>query len=62
MPKDPKTKPRGFAAMDPERRRAISRLGGVRAHELGVAHKYDAKSGAEAGRKGGLARTARAET
>jgi len=50
-----KTKPRGFAAMDPERRRALARLGGVRAHELGVAHEFTPAEAAEAGKKGGRA-------
>lgn len=46
-------KPRGFAAMSPEVRREIARLGGKRAHELGVAHEYTPAEAREAGRKGG---------
>lgn len=49
-------KPRGFAAMTPERRIAISRQGGVSAHRKGTAHEWDKATAQEAGRKGGLAR------
>lgn len=56
---EPKKKPRGFAAMSPERRRAIARKGGFRASELGKAHRWSsdeakaarAKSGAAVGSK-----------
>lgn len=41
-------KPRGFAALSPERRAEISSLGGKRAHEKGTAHKFDSESGREA--------------
>ena len=47
-------KPRGFAALTPERRKEISRLGGVSAHVKGSAHEWDSLAAREAGRKGGL--------
>lgn len=49
-------KARGFAAMEPERRRDISRKGGIAAHNKGTAHQWDPTTAREAGRKGGLAR------
>jgi len=45
-------KKRGLAAMDPERRKAIARMGGKAAHSLGVAHQFtsdEARSAAEIG-------------
>ncbi len=48
-------KPRGFAAISPERRREISSRGGKAAHALGVAHSFDSAEGQAAGRKGGSA-------
>jgi general stress protein YciG len=51
--------PRGFAAMSPERVRAISRLGGKAAHEKGVAHQFTPEEARVAGRKGGLAAQSR---
>ena len=48
-------KPRGFAALTPERRREISHKGGVSAHVKGSAHEWDSGAAREAGRKGGLA-------
>ena len=53
-PPEPK-KRRGFAAMDPDRVRAIARKGGVAAHERGTAHRFTKTEAREAGRKGGLA-------
>lgn len=44
---------RGFASMDPERRRAICSLGGKTAHALGRAHEFTSEEAREAGRKGG---------
>lgn len=44
---------RGFAAMDAEKRSAIARKGGTRAHALGVAHRWTSEEAREAGRKGG---------
>lgn len=46
---------RGFAALDPSRRRAISSEGGRAAHATGKAHEWDANAAREAGRKGGRA-------
>jgi len=52
MMKDaPPRKPRGFAAMSPEKRAEISSLGGKRAHEKGTAHKFDAESAREAAKR-----------
>lgn len=48
-------RPRGFAAMSPEKRAAISALGGKRAHELGVAHRYTSEEAVTAGKAGGTA-------
>lgn len=52
-------KPRGFAAMDPEKRREIARKGGKAAHEKGTAHEFTPEEAAEAGSKGGKATQAR---
>lgn len=46
---------RGFAAMSPERQRAIASLGGRTAHELGVAHEWSKTEASQAGKKGGQA-------
>ena len=46
---------RGFACMDPERRRQIASLGGKASHEKGTGHEWDRERAREAGRKGGLA-------
>jgi general stress protein YciG len=46
---------RGFAALSPERRRELARLGGQRAQALGTAHRFTPEEAAEAGRKGGHA-------
>ena len=48
-------KKRGFAAMSPEKRAAISALGGKKAHELGVAHRYTSEEATLAGKTGGTA-------
>lgn len=48
-------KPRGFAAMAPERRAEISRKGGKAAHEKGTAHEFSIDEAKVAGRKGGIA-------
>lgn len=50
---DEKPKPRGFAAMDPEKRKAICAKAGRLAHERGKAHQFSAEEAAAAGRKGG---------
>lgn len=44
---------RGFAAMSPERQRAIASQGGKAAHEQGAAHQWSKEEAADAGRKGG---------
>jgi general stress protein YciG len=46
---------RGFASMDPELVREISRRGGIAAHEQGTAHEFTKQEARAAGRKGGLA-------
>ena len=48
-------KPRGFAALTPDQRRALGSKGGRTAHERGTAHKWTAEEAREAGRKGGSA-------
>lgn len=47
------SKPRGFAAMTPEVRRAIASKDGKAAHKLGFAHTFSREEAREAGRKGG---------
>lgn len=44
---------RGFAAMDPERVRAISAAGGRAAHAAGTAHRWTSEAARAAGQKGG---------
>jgi general stress protein YciG len=53
--KTPQKKPRGFAAMDPEKQREIARKGGRIAHLRGHAHEFTPEEAREAGRKGGQA-------
>ena len=48
-------RPRGFAAMSPEKQKELSRRGGEAAHRKGVAHRFTAADAREAGRKGGRA-------
>lgn len=48
-------KPRGFAAMDPEKQREIASKGGKIAHLRGNAHEFTPEEAREAGRKGGRA-------
>lgn len=50
-----KTSHRGFAAMDPEKQRAIASKGGQAAHAKGTAHQFDSEEARAAGRKGGMA-------
>ena len=50
---------RGFASMDPERRRQLAQRGGRRAHELGKAHVFAGEEAKSAGAKGGAALRAR---
>ncbi len=49
------TSKRGFASMDPEKRRMISRKGGQAAHAKGAAHEFTPEEARVAGRKGGQA-------
>ena len=56
MPDDTRSK-RGFAAVDPELRRALARKGGQSAHAQGKAHRFTSDEAAAAGRKGALARS-----
>ncbi len=51
----PRHSKRGFASMDPEQQRAISREGGRAAHKQGVAHKFTSEEARAAGKKGGEA-------
>lgn len=44
---------RGFALMDPERRRELAREGGRAAHRGGRAHRFTTEEAKIAGRKGG---------
>lgn len=53
---EPRRRLRGFAAMDAERRRRISSVGGKAAHAKGTGHEFTSEEAREAGRKGGLAR------
>jgi uncharacterized protein len=55
---EPRGRPRGFAAMDPEKRRRISSVGGKAAHEKGTGHEFTPDEAREAGRKGGRASAA----
>lgn len=47
------TSRRGFAAMDPEKRRATASKGGRAAHLKGTAHQFASEEARAAGRKGG---------
>lgn len=58
---DPQPRPksrRGFAALSPERRRAIARKGGLAAHARGTAHEFTAEEARLAGRQGVATRRA----
>jgi uncharacterized protein len=50
---------RGFAAMTPEERVRISRLGGTAAHAKGSAHQFTPEEARVAGSKGGRASQSR---
>jgi len=52
----PNRQHRGFAAMDPDRVREISVLGGRAARDQGNAHRYTRSEARAAGSKGGLAK------
>ncbi len=47
-------KKRGFATMNPEKRRAIAQQGGRAAHRKGVAHEFSREEAQKAGERGGL--------
>lgn len=47
------TSRRGFASMDPEKKRMIASKGGRAAHEKGTAHEFSPDEARAAGRKGG---------
>jgi general stress protein YciG len=49
----------GFAALTPERRQTLARLGGQMAHRKGVAYEWTSESARAAGRKGGAVRAER---
>jgi general stress protein YciG len=53
VPKPKPHGPRGFAAMSPEKRAAISSKGGTSAHAKGAAHEFTRDEASRAGRKGG---------
>ena len=55
---EPPRRLRGFAAMDPEKRRRVSSVGGRAAHEKGTGHEFTSDEAREAGRKGGHAAAA----
>ncbi len=44
---------RGFAAMNPEKQRAIARKGGQAAHSKGTAHEFTSEEARRAGHVGG---------
>lgn len=50
-----RTRPRGFAALAPERVREIARAGGKKAHAVGTAHEFTKVEAQAAGRIGGKA-------
>jgi general stress protein YciG len=52
-------RPRGFAAISPERVREIARKGGTAAHLAGTAHEFTPEEARLAGSKGGLASAAK---
>jgi general stress protein YciG len=52
---------RGFAALDPEKRRELASKGGKAAHALGRAHEYTSEEAREAGKKGGAVTSAKAK-
>jgi len=46
-------KPRGFACLTPEQRRAVASKGGQTSHRNGTAHKFTREQASAAGKKGG---------
>ncbi len=55
QPETPPRKPRGFAAMDRDKVRAIASKGGKAAHVAGTAHQFSSDEARKAGEKGGNA-------
>jgi hypothetical protein len=59
---DPAMKPRGLAALSPERRREISAKGDRTAHAQGKAHRFTSQEAKQAGKRGaGIPRRKRKE-
>lgn len=52
---DEEKKKRGFAAMSPEKQRAIASKGGIASHVKGRGHEWTREQASMAGKKGGLA-------
>lgn len=46
------TKPRGFAALTPQRRAEIAQSGGLAAHSQGKAHTWNSEAAKQASAKG----------
>jgi general stress protein YciG len=55
----PFRRPRGLAAMSPERRREIASKGGRTSQARGTAHQWTAEEASAAGKKGSARRKAR---
>lgn len=53
-------KPQGFATMTTEQQRKLASMGGKAAHAKGTGRQWTPEAAREAGRKGGLARAAKA--
>lgn len=53
MPDEETSKPRGLAAMDPERRREIASKGGKATQAKGTGNRFTSESAKAAGAKGG---------
>ncbi|NYE23701.1 KGG domain-containing protein [Pigmentiphaga litoralis] len=52
-------RPRGFAAMDPDKQKALASAGGRAAHRHGRAHQFTEDEARQAGAKGRAARQAK---
>ena len=52
-------KPRGFAALSPERRKEVAHMGAVAAHQAGTAYRWDSEAARVAGARGGRAKRRR---
>ena len=64
IPEATKKRPRGFAAMSPEKQKAIASKGGKAAHAKGRGHEWTSETARAAGARGGevSARNYRART